>query len=77
MFGSGAIDLAGSGPVHFCGGVAALAAALVLGPRMGRFHDSDGNLLEEPKKLGPHNVVLVFLGTFALWFGWYGFNPGE
>lgn len=77
LWGTGVIDLAGSGPVHMCGGVAALVMAIVLGPRKGRFYDDDGNVLEEPKEMGPHSVALQFLGTFALWFGWYGFNPGS
>lgn len=77
LWGSGVIDLAGSGPVHMVGGVTALAAALVLGPRRGRFHDKDGNLLETPNDFPPHSVALQFLGTFSLWFGWYGFNPGS
>ena len=58
-------------------GVCALAAAIILGPRLGRFHDLDGNLLEEPNEFAPHSVALQFLGTFCLWFGWYGFNPGS
>jgi len=58
-------------------GVAALVGTLILGPRLGRFHDRDGNLLEEPKEFPPHSVALQFLGTFCLWFGWYGFNPGS
>jgi Amt family ammonium transporter len=73
----GVIDLAGSGPVHMTGGVASLAAALVLGPRRGRFYDEAGNVLEEPAEFPPHSVSLQFLGTFALWFGWYGFNPAS
>lgn len=77
LWGSGAIDLAGSGPVHMCGGVAALVMAIVLGPRRGRFYDDNGVPLDEPKAMGPHSVSLQFLGTFALWFGWYGFNPGS
>jgi len=77
LWGCGAIDLAGSCPVHMCGGVAALCMGVVLGPRKGRFYDEDGVLLEEPKEMGPHSVALQFLGTFALWFGWYGFNPGS
>jgi ammonium transporter, Amt family len=77
LWGSGVIDLAGSGPVHMTGGVAALAAALVLGPRRGRFHDADGNVLDTPNEFPPHSVALQFLGTFCLWFGWYGFNPGS
>jgi ammonium transporter, Amt family len=71
------LDLAGSGPVHMCGGVCALVAGIILGPRRGRFHDLDGNLLEEPTEFPPHSVALQFLGTFCLWFGWYGFNPGS
>jgi Amt family ammonium transporter len=77
LWGSGVIDFAGSGPVHMCGGVAALVMAIILGPRRGRFYDDDGVELEEPKQMGPHSVTLQFLGTFALWFGWYGFNPGS
>lgn len=75
--GSGMIDFAGSGVVHMTGGATALIAAYVLGPRKGRFHDSDGNLLDEPKQFMPHSVALQILGTFILWFGWYGFNPGS
>ena len=59
------------------GGVTALVAALILGPRLGRFYDEDGNPLDEPKDIPPHSVALQFLGTFCLWFGWYGFNPGS
>lgn len=77
LWSSGIIDLAGSGPVHMTGGVTALAAAIVLGPRIGRFYDKDGNPLDEPHDFPPHSVTLQFLGTFCLWFGWYGFNPGS
>lgn len=77
LWGSGAIDLAGSGPVHMCGGVTALVAAIILGPRIGRFYDREGNALKEPNDIAPHSVALQFLGTFCLWFGWYGFNPGS
>ena len=59
------------------GGVAALAAALILGPRIGRFYDENGNPLDQPAEWPPHSVALQFLGTFCLWFGWYGFNPGS
>jgi Amt family ammonium transporter len=59
------------------GGVTALVAAIILGPRLGRFYDSDGNPLDEPNEFPPHSVTLQFLGTFCLWFGWYGFNPGS
>jgi len=77
FLGQGVVDLAGSGPVHMCGGAAALIMCSVIGPRKGRFYDSDGNLRDEPKAMGPHSVTLMFLGTFGLWFGWYGFNPGS
>jgi len=59
------------------GGVTALAAAIILGPRMGRFYEKDGTPLDEPREFPPHSVALQFLGTFCLWFGWYGFNPGS
>jgi Amt family ammonium transporter len=59
------------------GGVTALVAAVILGPRIGRFADKDGNPYDEPREFPPHSVALQFLGTFCLWFGWYGFNPGS
>eukprot|EP00441_Pelagodinium_beii_P000482 CAMPEP_0197703992 /NCGR_PEP_ID=MMETSP1338-20131121/125717_1 /TAXON_ID=43686 ORGANISM="Pelagodinium beii, Strain RCC1491" /NCGR_SAMPLE_ID=MMETSP1338 /ASSEMBLY_ACC=CAM_ASM_000754 /LENGTH=592 /DNA_ID=CAMNT_0043287891 /DNA_START=61 /DNA_END=1840 /DNA_ORIENTATION=+ len=65
----GTMDFAGSGIVHLTGGVSALAGTAVLGPRKGRF--------EKPDEFEAHNLPLVVLGTFALWFGWYGFNPGS
>lgn len=77
LWGSGALDFAGSGPVHMLGGVTALMAAIVLGPRLGRFYDEDGGALEEPAEIPGHSTPLAMLGTFALWFGWYGFNPGS
>ncbi|MQM02072.1 hypothetical protein Taro_034833 [Colocasia esculenta] len=72
LFGSGAIDFAGSGVVHLVGGVAGLWGALVEGPRVGRF-DAFG----KPVPMRGHNATLVVLGTFLLWFGWFGFNPGS
>jgi len=48
-----------------------------LGPRIGRFHDADGNPLPEPVSFAPHSVSLQVLGTLILWVGWYGFNPGS
>lgn len=73
----GMIDFAGSGVVHLTGGITALIAAIILGPRRGRFYDEDGNPLEDPQAFPPHSVSLQVLGTFILWFGWYGFNPGS
>jgi len=67
---NGLIDFAGSGVVHMTGGGAALMGAIFLGPRSGRF-SPDGRVIDMPG----HSTVLAALGTFILWFGWYGFNP--
>jgi len=75
--GVGVVDFAGSGVVHMTGGATALVAAKILGPRIGRFYDADGIPLPEPKDFPAHSVSLQILGTFILWFGWYGFNPGS
>lgn len=72
LFGSGVIDFAGSGVVHMVGGIAGLWAALIEGPRIGRFDRSGRSVA-----LRGHSASLVVLGTFLLWFGWYGFNPGS
>lgn len=68
----GMLDFAGSAAVHALGGWAALAAVLVLGPRTGKYN-SDGSA----NVLPAHNLHLAFLGTFILWLGWFGFNPGS
>ena len=65
-------DFAGSTIVHSTGGWAALAGMLVVGPRLGKFR-RDGTVRPTP----PSNVVLVTLGVFILWFGWFGFNGGS
>jgi len=62
-------DFAGSGIVHLTGGAGALVGAIILGPRKGRF--------ENPDDFVPHSIGQVVLGTFILWFGWYGFNCGS
>jgi Amt family ammonium transporter len=67
---NGLMDFAGSGIVHMVGGGAALMGAIFLGPRAGRFNDA-GQVMPMPG----HSTVLAALGTFILWFGWYGFNP--
>merc|ERR1712157_134573 len=77
FLGVGMIDFAGSGVVHMTGGCTALVAAIILGPRKGRFHDENGNPLPEPANWPAHSTALQMLGTFILWFGWYGFNPGS
>ena len=71
-FGAGYVDFAGSGVVHTVGGVAALAGALVLGPRIGKF-DADG----KPRTLAGHHIPMALLGTFILLFGWFGFNAAS
>jgi Amt family ammonium transporter len=68
----GFIDFAGSTVVHSVGGWSALAGAMVLGPRLGRY-GKDG----KPRAMPGHNLVYATLGVFLLWFGWFGFNPGS
>ena len=65
-------DFAGSTIVHSTGGWAALAGALVVGPRLGKFR-RDGSVRPTP----PSNILVVTLGVFILWFGWFGFNGGS
>ena len=65
-------DFAGSTIVHSTGGWAALAGALVVGPRFRKFR-ADGSVKSTP----PSNVPVVTLGVFILWFGWFGFNGGS
>ena len=65
-------DFAGSAAVHAMGGFAALAAAIVLGPRLGKYN-SDGSI----NTIEGHNLPLAAVGAFILWFGWFGFNPGS
>jgi hypothetical protein len=67
--GIGAIDFAGSGVVHCTGGITALLATLVVGPRIGRFYDEDGEPLAEPVKIRGHSMALQLLGTMTLWYG--------
>jgi Amt family ammonium transporter len=71
-FGQGAKDFAGSGVVHAVGGISALIGAWMLGPRLGKF-DANGR----PRTIPGHNITFVVLGTFILFFGWFGFNPGS
>jgi Amt family ammonium transporter len=68
----GIIDFAGSTVVHSVGGWAALAGAILLGPRLGKYN-RDGSSNAIPG----HNIPLAALGVFILWFGWFGFNPGS
>ncbi len=70
--GHGAVDFAGSGVVHMCGGMIALAGAIIIGPRLGKF-GPDG----KPRAIPGHDIPMVMLGTFILALGWFGFNPGS
>jgi Amt family ammonium transporter len=74
LFGIGVVDFAGGGVVHLTGGLTALFATMILGPRRGRFHDEEGRKLAIPKEFPGHSVALRMLGTFTLWFGWYVFG---
>ncbi len=65
-------DFAGSTVVHSIGGWLALAGAIVVGPRIGKY-GPDG----KPRAIPGHNIPLAALGVFILWFGWFGFNPGS
>lgn len=68
----GFIDFAGSTVVHSVGAWCALAGIIVVGPRLGRFGPRG-----EPREIRGHNLTLVALGGFILWFGWFGFNGGS
>jgi ammonium transporter, Amt family len=68
----GFIDFAGSTVVHSVGGWCALAGAIVLGPRLGKY-TKDGGV----RPILGHNMPLAALGVFILWLGWFGFNPGS
>lgn len=70
--GLGFIDFAGSSVVHSVGGWLALAGAIIVGPRLGKY-GKDGKVRPIPG----HNIPIAALGVFLLWFGWYGFNPGS
>jgi ammonium transporter, Amt family len=70
--GFGYTDFAGSGVVHAMGGIAGLAGAIVLGPRLGKY-GPDG----KPRALAAHNIPMAMLGTFILLFGWFGFNAAS
>jgi ammonium transporter, Amt family len=70
--GHGHVDFAGSSVVHLVGGVAALAGAIVIGPRIGKFN-KDGS----PNPIPGHHIPMAIVGTFILAFGWFGFNAGS
>ncbi|MDD5288044.1 MAG: ammonium transporter [Dehalococcoidales bacterium] len=69
---TGVKDFAGSSVVHMVGGLTALIGAAMVGPRIGKFN-KDGT----PNLIKGHNLPFVVIGTFILFFGWFGFNPGS
>ena len=70
--GKGYCDFAGSGVVHAVGGLTALAVAMIVGPRIGKYNrDGSSNAI-----IG-HDISAVLIGCFILAFGWFGFNPGS
>jgi Amt family ammonium transporter len=69
--GHGAVDFAGSGVVHAMGGVIALAGAMVIGPRIGKYING------KPQTIPGHHLPMAVIGCFILAFGWFGFNPGS
>lgn len=70
--GHGHVDFAGSSVVHEVGGVAALAGAMVIGPRIGKYGPNG-----QVNTIPGHNIPMAIIGTFILAFGWFGFNPGS
>ena len=71
LFSKGMQDFAGSTVVHYQGALAALAGAILLGPRLGKFVDGRANAIPG------HNMAFTTLGVIILWFGWFGFNAGS
>src|SRR6266852_982551 len=70
--GHGYCDFAGSGVVHSVGGLTALAVAMMIGPRLGKYNRNGSS-----NAIPGHDIVLVLTGCFILAFGWFGFNPGS
>jgi Amt family ammonium transporter len=70
--GHGQVDFAGSSVVHLVGGVAALAGAIVIGPRIGKYTKNGTS-----QAIPGHNIPMAITGTFILAFGWFGFNAGS
>jgi Amt family ammonium transporter len=73
LFGNGVLDFAGSGVIHLLGGTAGVVGAVIAGPRVGRYEDK----YERKLVFLPQNIGEMSLGTFILWFSWYGFNCGS
>ncbi len=70
----GFVDFAGGAAIHSVGGVAALIGAIFLGPRIGKYDYDKNGKVTKAHAIPGHSLTLGALGTFILWFGWYGFN---
>ena len=70
----GFVDFAGSAAIHSVGGMAALIGAIFLGPRIGKYEYDEKGKVTKVHAIPGHSLTLGALGTFILWFGWYGFN---
>lgn len=70
--GHGYCDFAGSGVVHAVGGLSALAVAMMIGPRIGKYNRNGSS-----NAIPGHDITMVLIGCFILAFGWFGFNPGS
>ena len=70
----GFIDFAGSAAIHMVGGFCALIGAAILGPRLGKYSRDSKGKVTQVHAIPGHSLTLGALGTFILWFGWYGFN---
>eukprot|EP00468_Gymnochlora_sp_CCMP2014_P003122 CAMPEP_0167759690 /NCGR_PEP_ID=MMETSP0110_2-20121227/11161_1 /TAXON_ID=629695 /ORGANISM="Gymnochlora sp., Strain CCMP2014" /LENGTH=633 /DNA_ID=CAMNT_0007646099 /DNA_START=8 /DNA_END=1909 /DNA_ORIENTATION=- len=77
LYKRGFIDFAGSGVVHLVGGVCALCACIIVGPRTSRFEYMIAQDKWVDRKPRGHSVMMAFIGTMLLWLGWYGFNAGS
>ena len=74
LFQMGFTDFAGSAAIHSVGGCAALIGAIFLGPRIGKYDKDANGKVTKVHAIPGHSLTLGALGTFILWFGWYGFN---
>jgi Amt family ammonium transporter len=70
----GFVDFAGGAAIHSVGGTAALIGAMFLGPRIGKYDRDASGKVTKVHAIPGHSLTLGALGTFILWFGWYGFN---
>ncbi len=72
LYRLGMVDFAGSTVVHTVGGICALVGAWMVGARTGKYNED-----RTPNAIPGHNIPMAAMGTFILWLGWYGFNPGS